>query len=204
MESPGSRRSTLPEPPRPDAGGQRGDNEAKREDARRTNSLHGKWPGAESNCRHADFQSAALPTELPGRTYAGAELSGLRDVVGVPVFAVICPLVCPGLVLEPRRHALGEVGFVDDVVAVEHRPRLPTAERHDLALRHAATADSGGRSTSPQNLAPVPRSFASGSPPPLPASTARRRPRGTRPRRPLAIAHTGGGPLQRKIGRAHV
>ena len=25
------------------------------------------WPGAESNCRHADFQSAALPTELPGQ-----------------------------------------------------------------------------------------------------------------------------------------
>ena len=29
------------------------------------------WPGAESNCRHADFQSAALPTELPG---LGAEI----------------------------------------------------------------------------------------------------------------------------------
>ncbi len=25
-----------------------------------------QWPGAELNCRHADFQSAALPTELPG------------------------------------------------------------------------------------------------------------------------------------------
>src|SRR5471032_1727917 len=25
------------------------------------------WPGAELNRRHADFQSAALPTELPGR-----------------------------------------------------------------------------------------------------------------------------------------
>src|SRR3989344_6823643 len=25
------------------------------------------WPGSESNQRHADFQSAALPTELPGR-----------------------------------------------------------------------------------------------------------------------------------------
>ena len=25
------------------------------------------WPGTESNHRHADFQSAALPTELPGR-----------------------------------------------------------------------------------------------------------------------------------------
>ena len=25
------------------------------------------WPGAESNCRHRDFQSLALPTELPGQ-----------------------------------------------------------------------------------------------------------------------------------------
>jgi hypothetical protein len=27
----------------------------------------GEWPGRELNPRHADFQSAALPTELPGR-----------------------------------------------------------------------------------------------------------------------------------------
>ena len=27
----------------------------------------GEWPGAESNCRHEDFQSSALPTELPGQ-----------------------------------------------------------------------------------------------------------------------------------------
>ena len=27
-----------------------------------------QWPGRESNPRHADFQSAALPTELPGLT----------------------------------------------------------------------------------------------------------------------------------------
>jgi hypothetical protein len=26
----------------------------------------GVWPGTESNCRHEDFQSSALPTELPG------------------------------------------------------------------------------------------------------------------------------------------
>src|ERR671916_487783 len=28
---------------------------------------HSEWPGRELNPRHADFQSAALPTELPGR-----------------------------------------------------------------------------------------------------------------------------------------
>ena len=32
----------------------------------RLQTLYKWWPGAESNCRHADFQSAALPTELPG------------------------------------------------------------------------------------------------------------------------------------------
>ena len=31
-------------------------------------SLNRWWPGRESNPRHGDFQSPALPTELPGRT----------------------------------------------------------------------------------------------------------------------------------------
>ena len=31
-----------------------------------------QWPGRELNPRHADFQSAALPTELPGRYYTGS------------------------------------------------------------------------------------------------------------------------------------
>src|SRR2546426_5645281 len=53
------------------------------------------WPGAESNCRHADFQSAALPTELPGRTYAGEQLSGLSGAVGVLMFAVVCLVFAP-------------------------------------------------------------------------------------------------------------
>ncbi len=28
----------------------------------------GMWPGTESNRRHEDFQSSALPTELPGQS----------------------------------------------------------------------------------------------------------------------------------------
>ena len=31
--------------------------------------LRSWWPEAESNCRHEDFQSSALPTELSGRVY---------------------------------------------------------------------------------------------------------------------------------------
>src|SRR5688572_20280308 len=34
---------------------------------RRLNCCKDWWPGTESNRRHADFQSAALPAELPGR-----------------------------------------------------------------------------------------------------------------------------------------
>ena len=35
------------------------------------------WPGTESNRRHEDFQSSALPTELPGHTCKNIYLTGL-------------------------------------------------------------------------------------------------------------------------------
>ena len=39
--------------------------------------LLGLWcPGTELNCRHADFQAAALPTELPGRAIGGRRFLG--------------------------------------------------------------------------------------------------------------------------------
>src|SRR5688572_26203604 len=34
---------------------------------------YSEWPERESNPRHADFQSAALPTELPGRRAVNIE-----------------------------------------------------------------------------------------------------------------------------------
>jgi hypothetical protein len=36
------------------------------------------WPGTESNHRHADFQSAALPTELPGQRRSESITKGFR------------------------------------------------------------------------------------------------------------------------------
>ena len=35
---------------------------------------HKWWPEAESNCRHEDFQSTALPTELSGHISLSAQL----------------------------------------------------------------------------------------------------------------------------------
>ncbi len=37
------------------------------------------WPGAESNCRHHDFQSCALPTELPGPDKKPVRATGGAD-----------------------------------------------------------------------------------------------------------------------------
>ena len=48
------------------------------------------WPGTELNCRHRDFQSPALPTELPGHTYCFLDI----------------PVVVVWLCLPPARPSL--------------------------------------------------------------------------------------------------
>ena len=54
------------------------------------------WLGTESNRRHADFQSAALPTELPSRLAKKAELYRpfLPNASLSPNFLRIWPSVC--------------------------------------------------------------------------------------------------------------
>src|SRR5437588_10471838 len=58
----------------------------------------GPWPGAESNCRHADFQSAALPTELPGRAMQQKNLADRLErweCQCLPLLAFCLPLSGP-------------------------------------------------------------------------------------------------------------
>ena len=60
-----------------------------------------RWPGAESNCRHHDFQSCALPTELPGPGWAERRIkkpASARAARAGETFAVRRPLS-----LDPHR-----------------------------------------------------------------------------------------------------
>ena len=55
------------------------------------------WPGAESNRRHADFQSAALPTELPGQEIRGE----LPDCKEPPIIVAVLAAVKTNLTNAP-------------------------------------------------------------------------------------------------------
>ena len=58
-----------------------------------------KWSGPELNRRHMDFQSIALPTELPDRGFHnvsrkpqfGERWAGSHDVAALRTFHVVCP-----------------------------------------------------------------------------------------------------------------
>ena|GEM_PF-6544061 len=45
-------------------------------------------PGPESNQRHADFQSAALPTELPGRNFLTPDCYHVGLIITISVTIV--------------------------------------------------------------------------------------------------------------------
>ena len=68
----------------------------------------GWWPGAELNCRHHDFQSCALPTELPGRSESGAP-PHLRTIAQAVISGTALLNNCPSVVRAVRKAEEGGV-----------------------------------------------------------------------------------------------
>ena len=65
------------------------------------------WPGRELNPRHADFQSAALPTELPGPEKCGIRQAAppivnstfrINHLRGLPVYGAEPSMAFPSLI----------------------------------------------------------------------------------------------------------
>ena len=86
-----------------------------------------QWPGAESNHRHRDFQSRALPTELPGRQ---KNRPGLSATDGLTRGARSKFLAAPPD--RPRSQARPRIGHRPTTsllgIRLEHRPTPPKAE----------------------------------------------------------------------------
>ncbi len=68
-----------------------------------------RWPGRESNPRHTDFQSVALPTELPGRlililpALTGSGKITIRAVKSQHgINRLVRAWICPGRIPEGR------------------------------------------------------------------------------------------------------
>ena len=80
------------------------------------------WPGAGSNHRHADFQSAALPTELPGHIVVPGFGVGGLSVLAYPVAS------------RPRHLALLSVVYLRRAVEPADFQSLPTLSLRDPAL----------------------------------------------------------------------
>jgi hypothetical protein len=95
------------------------------------------WPGAESNRRHHDFQSCALPTELPGPDKKPARASRRgREVLGgdAPTAAPLPPTIAGSTCRRPSRRP--------NFASVSP---LAVPERGKRRQRRRFTSNSGGR-----------------------------------------------------------
>ena len=71
------------------------------------------WPGTESNRRHEDFQSSALPTELPGQKF-GILLKRSRESRLALRFTILfCPVLDEVHQLTFQANAVQRINLLD-------------------------------------------------------------------------------------------
>ena len=73
------------------------------------------WPGAESNHRHADFQSAALPTELPGHILETGLMTSQRQSSRARIKPGLGPTVKPKPAIGAIRSSRARVFYSSGV-----------------------------------------------------------------------------------------
>src|SRR6266851_6165632 len=130
-----------------------------------------KWAGAESNCRHEDFQSSALPTELPAHRRRRFISSSARTLL-LPFPSIPCK-GANGRGENQKRHAaanendrsmfergdarldeIDHLGFELD--AVELVDLLHSGRARDVDLGHVVADDVEAHEIQPVALEPRP------------------------------------------------
>jgi hypothetical protein len=119
------------------------------------NGLEELWcPGAESNHRHCDFQSHALPTELPGRRSPGRGVwraGGVIEATGWPVH----PNTLPQTLRENMRSEQRAVHQSQGDGIWQRSALRPSVDRVSPRFRSVCAAAQGRhRSRSPERHRP--------------------------------------------------
>ena len=87
-----------------------------------------QWPGAESNCRHHDFQSCALPTELPGlhkkpvRATSRARTGSLSERASAKSGSPAPPAIAGSMYQRPSKNSTSAPGSPRVILTWEAPP----------------------------------------------------------------------------------
>jgi hypothetical protein len=101
-------------------------------------------PGAELNHRHTDFQSVALPTELPGRSASGAYrrstvILSSRALLRRRLARGVLNLAVGGVTLLPATAADAQTDEIQSYDAEINNPGVFSLQLHNSYTRSAAS-----------------------------------------------------------------